>query len=181
MDLDEMKQQLNNLNQRLDNIEERNSELIRRIESGRIISAQQRLIKQYRTFSIICISMSFVFFILYKEILPLTVRTFAAAYCLTAAIMDLYLWHGINMIDYNTMGVTEVAKKAIFYRKRHHIFMAILISLCLPLLACFFFTMGENIYVVYGMTAGAIIGLAAGIKIYLNIMKNYRELTLNDN
>lgn len=180
MDLEEMKQQLNNLNQRIDNLEERNSELIRRIESGRITSAQQRLIKQYRTFSIIGIMMSFVFFLLYKEILPLTVRTFAAAYFLTAAIMDLYLWHGINTIDYNTMGVTEVAAKAIYYKKRHHIFMAILISMCIPLLVCFFFTMGDDIYMIYGMTAGGIIGLAAGIKIYLNIMKNYRELTLSD-
>lgn len=40
-----MKQQLNNLNRRMDSLEERNSSLIKRIESGRINSAQQRLVK----------------------------------------------------------------------------------------------------------------------------------------
>ena len=66
MDLEEMKQQLNNLNRRMDNLEERNSELIRRIESGRIISAQQRLIRQYRTFSIAGVMMALIILLLYS-------------------------------------------------------------------------------------------------------------------
>ncbi|MDE6190995.1 MAG: hypothetical protein K2G47_05150 [Muribaculum sp.] len=181
MNLEEMKQQLNNLNRRMDSLEERNSSLIKRIESGRINSAQQRLVKQYRIFSCIGMSMSFVFIILYKELLPFPTRVCAAIYFLTAAIMDSYLANGIKSIDYNTMGVATVAKKAIYYRKRHHIFMGILIAMCIPLIASFFFAMGTDEYMVYSMIAGVVIGLAIGIKLYLDIMKNYRDLTLNDN
>lgn len=179
MDLEEMKQQLNNLNRRMDNLEERNSELIRRIESGRIISAQQRLIRQYRTFSIAGVMMALIILLLYSPLLPLATRIFAAVYFLTASAMDTYLWNGIKAIDYNTMGVEQVARKAIFYRKRHHIFMAVLIAMCIPLMVCFFLAMAIDEYVTYGMIAGLAIGLAIGIKMYLNIMKNYRELTLD--
>ncbi len=180
MDLEQMKQQLNNLNRRLDSLEEQNSSLINRIESGRINSAQQRLIKQYRIFSCVGMMMPLVIIIFYKEILPLPTRVCAATYFLTAAIMDAYLARGIKSIDYNTMGVATVAKKAIYYRKRHHIFMGILIAMCIPLIASFFFAMGTERFTVYGMIAGLIIGLAIGIKAYLNIMKNYRELTISD-
>ena len=178
MDLEEMKQQLNNLNRRMDSLENRNSDLIKRIESGRITSAQQRLVKQYRLFSIVGMMMALVIFVFYKEWLTLPTRTCATLYFLTAAIMDTYLWTGIRKIDYNTMGVEQVARKAILYKKRHHIFMGILIAMCIPLITTFFFEMGTNEYIVYGMIAGAVIGVAIGIKTYLNIMSNYRDLTL---
>ena len=67
MDLEQMKQQLNNLNRRLDSLEEQNSSLINRIESGRINSAQQRLIKQYRIFSCVGMMMPLVIIIFYKD------------------------------------------------------------------------------------------------------------------
>ena len=57
--------------------------------------------------------------------------------------------------------------------------MAVLIAMCIPLMVCFFLAMAIDEYVTYGMIAGVAIGLAIGIKMYLNIMKNYRELTLD--
>lgn len=180
MTLEEMKRQINTLNERMDRLEERNTELIDRIRTRRILSAQQSLVKKYRMFSIIGPVMATVILVLYREWLPLTLRIAIAAYFITAGLMDMYLCRGIGSIDYNSLGVAEVASRALLYRKRHHQFMAILITMCVPLLYLLIMEFSENVYAFWGCIAGAITGLAAGVIIYRKIMSDYRELTLDD-
>lgn len=75
-----------------------------------------------------------------------------------------------------SMAVGEVSRLATFYRKRHLQFMIILIPIAIALLGSFIYVMVDNIYFIYGVICGAVIGLAIGIFQFMEFMADYRDV-----
>lgn len=177
MDLEEIKRQLDSLDERLARLENGsdNKAHISGIERGKIISAQERLVRRYHRFAVVGLLMCPVVGILYRGLMPLLPRVMFAGFFLVASMMDFYMWKGVKSIDCTTMGVATVAEKARFYRKMHHIFMAVLVVLFVPILGTLM-ALGADEYMMWGMAAGGVVGLAIGVKMYLNIMGEYRTL-----
>ncbi|MDD6228743.1 MAG: hypothetical protein PUA94_06955 [Bacteroidales bacterium] len=162
-------------------------------ESGRIGSpynpqmnsrretALEKLMREYKRFSWIALAMTFVSIGLYnlswlempwKVVIPLLFISFFA----TSSTMDHWLANGIRSIDCSRMSVREVIDRSLFYRRRHHQFMMILIPYAAVVLGCFGWASRAEIYLLAGMGAGFLVGLAIGIRKYLDFMVNYRDI-----
>ena len=176
MDIEEMKKRFDALNTSLESLDDDNIRLIRQVEDGKIKSAQTKLCGKYRVFVIIGLTMSIVMPVFYRHIFPLAQCIGFSIFFLIAAMMDLYLLCGVRKINYTTMGVETVARKALFYRKRHHLFMAILIALCIPLIGSLYWVFRDDTELIYGMITGGIIGLAIGVRAYITMMREYRAM-----
>ena len=112
-----------------------------------------------------------------QTVLPLWGRLLLAGYFFIAGLMDLYLWEGLKTIDVTRMGVTEVARKAVHYRRMHHIFQMILIPLAVVCISLFCISFSNTPAMVTGIVCGCALGLACGLRLYFRIMRNYRVLT----
>lgn len=99
-----------------------------------------------------------------------------SAYFLLAAIMDTILFCRVSAIDVLTMPVGNVAAAARKCRRFHHLCMAILLPFAACLVTVFYFAIGGG-YFAIGIFVGAVVGIAIGINVYLDIMRSYRYLT----
>lgn len=109
--------------------------------------------------------------------LGLGIVTFGMLYCLTASIMDLWLSKGISRIDVATMPVAEVFRLAFYYRKKHFQFMAVLIPMAVIFIGALAWLLSGDIWVIYGMIAGGLVGLALGTREFRRFMSEYRDIT----
>lgn len=107
---------------------------------------------KYRHFWIMALVMSLYSLILFSQgrlvegSLGLRLGIAYSAYFLTVFFMDHWLWRGIGAIDPLKMGVSEVAEKAMFYRKRHLQFVAFLIPVGAVLLGFTAYAFSSDIY-----------------------------------
>lgn len=175
MDLDEMKSNWNELNARVDNLEAKNREMMNYIWSNKVCSAREKLMFQYRRFIFVGSIMAVTMSLTRGDLFPWYLKIAFVSFFLIAAAMDLYLYRGIKSIDVNTFTVNDVARKALFYRRRHHIFQVILLAIGVPMLSVQFWIATES-YMRWGMLTGIIVGLVIGISAYLSIMRNYKSL-----
>jgi O-antigen ligase len=172
MNIDELKsewQSLNTISKKTDDT------TISDIVDGKITSARDHLMKQYKTmFSIVApIGCAAQFAIFY--LLPLYVVICTTIYFVIAGIMDYYLYRGIKGLDLYTEGVTRIATKAKFYRRRHRQFQLILLPMAVILIILYFSCATE--WQKMGFIVGIIIGLAVGLPTYFKIMRNYKQLS----
>lgn len=149
--------------------------LIDAITSGRMMSARERLMRRYRMIALTLAPVGIVCQLPMVRFLPLWSIALNVVYFLTAALMDWYLYRGVKGIDLSESGVEEVASQARFYRRRHHQFQIILIPVAVVLLGVYFTSFTETAFV-WGMVVGAVIGLLAGLKMYLDMMGDYRTM-----
>ena len=154
---------------------------------GKRKTALQNLADRYKRFStmgviLILLSMSYIF---NPHIIPGDLRWRVgigiafALYALTASVMDRWLYNGIRSIDVVTMSVKEVIGKALFYRKRHLQFIAVLLPFVLVIIGAFAWK-GDNIYFRLGILVGFIAGTAIGIFHLMNFLTDYRAITSED-
>lgn len=178
MDIEELKRRIDSIDSRLAELENRSKtdEHIARIRVGKIVTAQDRLVRRYRIFSVVGMLMCAVSVILYRHILPMCPRILLGGFFLLASMMDLYLMIGIKKIDCCCMGVAVVAERARYYRRRHHMFMAILIVLLVPVLGSVAMALSDDMAYIWGMVIGGAVGLILGIGIYIKMMREYRTL-----
>ena len=102
-----------------------------------------------------------------------------ALYALTASVMDCWLYNGIRSIDVVTMPVAEVIRKAMFYKKRHMQFIAVLLPFVLAIIGVIAWK-GDNIYFRLGIIVGFIAGTAIGVFQLMNFLSDYRAITSED-
>lgn len=146
-------------------------------------TALQNLARRYRIFSIIGLLMPLNIFMTFTrpELFPqpagLWIGVSGSACMLISAVMDDWLCRGIQRIDCATMPVAEVARLAIFYRKRHLQFMCILIPLVLMWMAGVAWIGIGDIYFVACVVLGALTGLALGLMQFHRFMDDYRRLS----
>lgn len=158
------------------------SQSIEAVISGKRTTALENLARRYKRFSrvaLIMIAWSFLIFnmdYLYPSSrLPLAISF--GVYFLICSSMDYWLYKGIRSIDVQEMAVAEVAAKALFYRKRHLQFIAILIPMAIALITYFVWISTDDPYMIAGIAAGGVIGLAIGTREFINFMADYRRLT----
>lgn len=149
---------------------------------GKRLTALESLARRYRHFSIIAtimIAWSVIGF--FPGVSPFSRNIYLmlafGIYFLTCSTMDFWLYMGIRSIDIQEMPVSEVVRKALFYRKRHLQFMAILIPMAVALVAFMTWTLTEDPIMLASIAAGALIGLAIGLRQFMRFMSDYRTLT----
>lgn len=154
---------------------------IEEILNGRRISALERLSQKYRRFSIVALLLIIISFTgkftIEKSSLDIWISIIMACYCATCSVMDYWLYRGITRIDFATMSVHEVITKSLFYRKRHLQFMAVLIPWAIVIVSLIFYANFSEIYMLMGLTAGLIIGLAIGLRNLFDFLDDYKTLT----
>lgn len=138
---------------------------------------------RYRRFFTIGFIMAAVSFIMFghSNMLPeefrLPVSMAFFLYFIIAALMDLWLWKELGRINPVTMTVTEVAGKAMLYRKRHLQFMIVLIPMAITLIGLLCYAFSSEIYFIYGVATGAVLGIIFGIREFRRFMADYRRLS----
>lgn len=143
----------------------------------------ERLAIRYRSFSVfsmgaaICFAVMFILGKLHDVLeFPTWFIICFEVYFLIASLMDYWLYQGVKSIDCSRMTVEEVLRKTLFYRKRHLQFMAVLIPCALTLMISMGIMLKADPYVIYGMIAGFIFGVAIGVKYFLAFMHDYHTL-----
>lgn len=154
-------------------------------------TALQQLIGRYKRFSRISLIMTcympFYIFQLLRNNTTATplwlitaVSAFMMIYCLTASVMENWLSKGLSSINIADMPVVEVCNRALYYRKRHFQFIAVLLPMCLILLVLLAWLLSSNQYIVYGIATGAVIGIVIGLFVLNKFLKEYKNLTTDE-
>lgn len=187
-DLEQLKEMWNDLNnrlERLERIERQTLEEGKKVSSHKVRTAKEDLAARYRKFMSISLTAGLLFPIYlflasggsYPEGTAKYVSTsLFFIYFMTAAAMDFYLYKEVNRIDLASMTVMEVISRARTLKHRHHIFMAILIPFAAITLGVFASQLIDDPFILAGMATGAVAGIAIGLRQYLRMMRDYREM-----
>ena len=158
-------------------------ELLKMYQSGKS-TALENLSKKYRRFSILGLVMALLsiqFLINKALILDDSMRYIVTIafilYFALASSIDYRLSKGVASIDCYTMSVSEVAAKALYYKKIHHRSMIILIPFALALIGLLGYALRSEEWFVIGIVCGFIVGAIIGVHQYLEFMSLYRQLT----
>ncbi|MDE6547885.1 MAG: hypothetical protein K2L22_02710 [Muribaculaceae bacterium] len=165
----------------------RESDSYAAIINGKRKTALQNLADRYKRFSIlgVCLIMLSLSYCFNPNIFPgelkwrIIISVAFALYALTASVMDCWLYNGIRSIDVVTMPVAEVIRKAMFYKKRHMQFIAVLLPFVLAIIGVIAWK-GDNIYFRLGIIVGFISGTAIGVFQLMNFLADYRAITSED-
>ena len=90
------------------------------------------------------------------------------------SIVDHYLSLSIRAIDPSLMSVTEVMRRILNCRKIHLRWVVIVLPIVIFWCAALAYVMQANIYFVYGICAGGIVGLVIGVHVLLRFLHDYR-------
>ena len=90
--------------------------------------------------------------------------------------MDYWLYQGIRSIDCSTMTVSEVSRRALFYRKRHLQFIAILLPIAFIWIGMLVYYINYNKYFIWGIVIGGIIVFDVGFRQLLAFLADYRRV-----
>lgn len=104
---------------------------------------------------------------------------FAVFFAVTAAI-DFSFYRGLGRIDCNTMTVREVAERARHFRKRHLQVELLLIPFALAIVGWLAYLERDDQYMIAGIVTGGIVGGIFGVRFFLKFMKEYKELSRED-
>lgn len=184
-DLDQLKSMWLDLNRRVERLENQTLEDGRKAISGKITTAREDLAARYKRFMAVAFIMGLFFpiFLITSPAGPFpegTIKYVSAAlffsYFITAGIMDAYLYNEVKGIDLAVMTVNQVIRRARTLKRRHHIFMIILIPFAVVCLTVFVIPLINEPFIISGMIAGGIAGLAIGLRQYFRMMRDYREM-----
>lgn len=145
-------------------------------------TALERLALKYKRFSRFALIMMAVcgLYLVPNHLFPGPLRIWVslgfALYMGTCSCMDYWLYKGVSSIDCYTMTVSEVVRKAMYYRRKHLQFIAILLPWVLGLIVLLAYVTGFDRYVMYGIIAGGLIGAAIGYRKYLEFMDEYKQI-----
>ncbi|MBD5369594.1 MAG: hypothetical protein HDR80_00385 [Bacteroides sp.] len=187
-EIEMLKAQWQDLNQRLKRLEGSMEEDGRRIVTDNIKSAKETLVSKYRKFFIIGIVMSVLTPLVFMNMLPeLGVEGWQKIVCmglfwlyfLVAALEDSYLMACSRNINLLTWTVERVSREAHRLRHIHHLCMVSMIILAIMTLGFFIYNIHLDTPVLIGVICGGTAGLAIGLKEYRQIMNAYKEL-IND-
>lgn len=153
------------------------------IINGKRKTALENLAERYRRFSIIALTLILfsVTWIFNPNMFPdnprlrIAVGVSFAVYALIGSVMDRWLYLGVRSIDVVAMPVSEVIRKALFYRKRHLQFIAILLPIVLAIIGVMAWSM-DNLYFRLGILIGFLAGTAIGLHHLFAFLADYRAI-----
>ncbi len=184
-ELEELRQKWEDVNRRLERLEKGTVDEGRRVCSRNVRTAKDDLARRYKRFMFVELVMSVVVLCQFGAMTHrgignefwLICSTIAfPIFFLVAFVMDLHLYNALSRMDLSVMTVKEVVSEARTLKRRHHIFQAVLIPFVLICLGCMAMAFVNDDYVLAGMATGGAVGLAIGLKQYLDMMKDYREM-----
>lgn len=146
-------------------------------------TALEKLARKYKAFSrlgLIMMVISFCYFTphsIFPSDMKLWLGISFIVYFGICSLMDYWLYKGVESIDCYTMTVKEVIDKALYYRKKHHQFMIILIPMAIYIVGLMIYAFNGEEYFLYGIICGFLVGAAIGIKQYMEFMAQYKDLT----
>lgn len=162
---------------------EENKRLADEIKKNKLQSSQEKLMRKYRTFIILeaaCIPI----FILIVGFNPLIVEKYRWAtliywivFFLLELGIDSWLLYRLNNIDIYKDSIVEISRTARSNWKIHKIAMLAGIPLAIGAVVLICLAMGGQQEMLYGVVAGAAIGLAIGLNEFFKFMRNYRIMT----
>lgn len=181
MELEEMKKIWEQTDCRLSSIEERMATMGKSSVTERKRTALDSLALRYKRFSLLALLFAGTM-VLYcaGNIIPgpwgSWICLAMSAYMLLASGMDYWLYVKVKEIDIEGMGVNMVACRARYCRRKHLQFIMVLVPAAVVLITAFIYSISDDIYMVYGATAGVIFGLALGSRALMKFMADYRSL-----
>ena len=181
-DLNDMKAMWIELNNKISSLEGDNRRLARQVMDSKFKTAQEKLADKYATFIGIELVFAIVisFFILFNpeavEKYRVVTAIYWGAFFLGEAAIDAYLMLKVKEIDVYRLSVSEIARRAARNWKIHKIAIAIGLPVAIGAAILFGLLLNANIFTIYGMIVGGVIGLAIGIRQLLQFMKYYKFL-----
>lgn len=168
MELEEMKRGWEEMNERVSRLETR-------LDMSKKTSAQDRLVRKYKYFAVFGVLAGVVFFPLIAIKLNIYVAIFYLAFMLFAGVLDYALILRLKGMDLAQLSVAGYALEARKCRRQHHIRELVLLPLAIALLVFFWYsTDARHLHI--AIIIGVIIGLAAGIAVYLKMMQEYKQM-----
>lgn len=149
--------------------------MIGNVTSGRVTSARERLMGRYRMMFAGVAPAGMVCSLPLARLLPWWGLAAVIVFFIIAAVMDYYLYRGVKGIDLSVDGMEEVAAKARFYRRRHHLFQLLLIPCAVFVVSLYFIYLGGG-EIRWALAVGIVVGLAIGLAVYLQMMRDYRQM-----
>lgn len=182
MDIESMKNAWTNTTRNFEK-DDNYTELMAELINKRRVTSLDGLKRRYLMFaiiSLICIPL-FGFYMGNSNMIPkdksLIVSASFAIYFLIASIMDWFQYFGIDSVDPLRMSVSEVIEKVKKYRKRHLIFVAILLPMAFTLVGFFAYCMDFDKSLMTGVVCGICFGLVIGTIQLLKFMRDYRKIS----
>lgn len=189
-ELSEIKEMWQSINSRLDSLENNLVDYSRQAMDGNLKSVRDRLAAKYKRISI--------FSFLFCFLIPASFWTnnmysdagheYTVALCiiffiffLTGGLMDMWLYNEVMNLDPGIITVSDMAKRSVELRHRHHIFQFILIPFAIFVLGFMAYGVADDTNVIIGMCVGGVLGLLIGIRCYLKMMEDYRSLIRSAN
>ncbi len=154
------------------------------ITDGRRRSSLQSLARRYRWFSNMALFMILWPIITWANpsiVIPhkTVILIVMCVYFAVCSIMDHWLYCGIKSIDCATMTVSEVARLARLYRRRHLQFIGLLLPIAIGVIGVIIY-FSTNIYTTVGVIMGAILGIVIGLRQLMAFLADYRQLMQDD-
>lgn len=150
-------------------------------------TALQSLEERYKRFSIFGLIYAFLCPLLLVKLLPkwsnisqLSLSLFLAytfIYFFAASLIDRWLAKGISKINLTEMTVSEVCKRAYYYRKKHLQAVMVLLPMAIVLVGWMILILADTKYFVYGVFSGIGIGSVVGIINFRKFMQEYKDIT----
>ena len=97
-------------------------------------------------------------------------------YFITASLIDRWFVKGISKINLAEMTVSEVCRKAYYYRKKHLQSVMLLLPMAIILVGWMVILLSYSKYFIYGVFSGIVIGAIVGIVNFRKFMCEYKDI-----
>lgn len=182
MDFDKIKQIWDQTDSRLTELERQTADLARQSRDTRRRTALESLIDRYKRFSIVGILLAVM--IMMQTLSGFYQGPYGIAAVVTGvllgcicSVMDRWLWMKLKGIDVSRMGVAEVSACAILCRRRHLQFICISVPMAFLMVLFILLSKNVNIYMIYGIISGALVGFLLGLRELSRFLSDYRTLS----
>ena len=185
-DFKDMKAMWIELNNRLSSLEATNKKLAQEVRNNRYKTSVENLINRYRRFLILELLMG-IFFPLMLINNPLVVEKFRyitavywTCFFIIELVIDYILMTRLQNIDIYNSTVSHIARITAQNWKFHKLAIIFGLPLAIGAIILFALAMDANIFIIYGMIVGFIVGAVIGIRQLLNFKRDYKNLQISE-
>lgn len=180
--LDDMKTMWLELNSKISALEEENRKLARKVVSLNYKTAREKLIRKYTAFIFVA-SLMILYTLAFITFNPMIVEKYKIATTIYWIIfftfeagIDLYLRQRVKNIDIYNSSISEIAHQAATNWKIHKLAIIIGLPLAIGAVILFALSLNADLFMIYGMIVGGLVGLIIGIFQLIKFYEYYRLL-----
>lgn len=181
-ELANMKTLWQELSLRVSSLEEENRLLARKVLNQNFKTAREKLVRKYTFFS--CLSLFMIIYMIFfvglnplgEEKYRLLTLIYMGCFFIFEGSVDLYLRYKLKNLDIYAANIKEIVSQAKQNWKLHKISVCIGLPLAIGAIIILGLFMGADIYAIYGLIIGGIIGLIIGFRQLLSFRETYRLL-----